>query len=255
MGMPGKILLFAISLFLMTAVSQARQTLVIATNDYPPYITADKSSYFLGDLFAEIGARINIDFEFHFYPWKRGEQAVEDGNAWGTIPYRKTEAREKNYLFSDALYLADSHFFAYSADGSKPRIKFDDLTDLRPYRIGGIQGYYYEPWFEKAGLDVQYSHSEEQNFLLLQHGRIDLFSTATTMGWYVIESLFPPQEVAKFYTLEKPLVQGDGLFLMTSKDYPQTRILLEKFNQALREIKSDGTYARLVNKYGLIMTY
>ncbi|OKH89149.1 ABC transporter substrate-binding protein [Thalassospira sp. TSL5-1] len=253
--MSGKILLFAISLFLMTAASQARQSLTIVTNNYPPYITADRNSSFLGDLFHEIGARIGIDFEFQFYPWKRGEQAVAEGKAWGTIPYRKSESREKKFLFSDALYLADSHFFAYSADGTKPPITFNDLTDLRPYRIGGIQGYYYEPWFENAGLDVQYSHSEEQNFQLLQRGRIDLFTTATTMGWYVIENLFPPEEVAKFYTLDKPLVAGEGLFLMTSKNYPQTRILLEKFNRGLHEIKTDGTYTRLVHKHGLIMTY
>ncbi|RCK44192.1 ABC transporter substrate-binding protein [Thalassospira profundimaris] len=254
MGTLGKILLFAVSLFLMTATSHARQTLVIATNHYPPYVTEDNNSSFLRDLFDEIGNRININFEFHFYPWKRCEQMVAEEIAWGTIPYRKTATRQESFLFSDPLYLADSHFFAYSADGSKPPIKFDTLTDLQPYRLGGIQGYYYEPWFTQAGLDVTYALSEEQNFQLLQHGRIDLFSTATTMGWYMIESLFPPEEVAKFYTLEKPLVAGEGLFLMTSKDYPQTRVLLEKFNRGLQEIKTDGTFAKLVHKHGLVMT-
>lgn len=255
MKLLGKILLYAVFCALFAAPARAQQTLVITTNHYPPYVTANDENSFLIDLFDEIGQQMDIRFEFRFYPWKRCEQEVSNTTAWGAIPYRKTPERQKAFLFSDALYLADSHFFAYRADGQKPDITFDSLADLRPYRIGGIQGYYYEPWFKDAGLDVEYAHSEEQNFRRLQLGRIDLFSTATTLGWYMIEKLFPPEEVAKFYTLKKPLVQGDGLFLMTSKDYPQTHILLEKFNKALATIKVDGTYARLVHKHGLVLTF
>jgi polar amino acid transport system substrate-binding protein len=67
--------------------------------------------------------------------------------------------------------------------------------------------------------------------------------------------LFPPEEVANFYTLEKPLVDGAGLHLMTSKTYPDNAALLVRFNAAMAEVKSSGTYAQLVEKHGLTLRF
>ncbi len=235
--------------------ADADQTLVIATNDYPPYIHATEDSSFLPDLFRAIGHEMNVTFEFLFEPWKRGEQDVENLDVWGTLPYRWSEERARKFNFSDALYIEDSPFFAYNAYGAKPAIHYDDLTDLMPYRLGGIQGYYYQPWFSDAGLNVEYALSEEQNFKMLQLGRIDLFSTARSVGWHMIRKLFPPEEVEKFYTIEKPLLPGSGLFLMTSKDYPNGDELLERFNAALAIVKQNGTFESLMNRHELSVNY
>lgn len=236
-------------------LASAQQTLVIATNIYPPYVLENYKQSFLPALFDEIGKEMGVRFRFRIMPWQRCEQEVAELNAWGTIPYRKTEEREKNYAFSEALYLQDSHFFAYKAVPDKQTLHYSKLTDLRYLHIGGIQGYYYEPWFAEAGLNVDYAHSEEQNFKRLQLGRIDVFSTATTVGWHIIRSLFPTDEVAKFYTLEKPLVAGAGLHLMTSKEYPDNHALLQRFDTALRTVKENGTYSQLVEQFGLVMRY
>jgi len=235
--------------------AHATETLVIVTNDYPPYAHADADGSFLPDLFDAIGHEMNVTFEFHFKPWKRGEQDVENLEAWGTLPYRRTEERARKFNFSDALYIEDSPFFAYNAKGRKPAIHYEELSDLKPYRLGGIQGYYYQPWFEEAGLSVEYALTEEQNFKMLHIGRIDLFSTARSVGWYTIRNLFPPKEVEKFYTIEKPLLEGSGLFLMTSKDYPNGDELLERFNTALATVKQNGTFESLMNRHELTVNY
>lgn len=249
------LLLFGIFYLAITSASAGQKTLIIVTNDYPPYAHAAETQSFLPELFAEIGNKMGVKFEVRYFPWKRCEQEVEELRAWGAIPYRKTEDRAKTFDFSDPIYVADSHFFAYRKDNVKREIQYDVLTDLRGYRIGGIQGYYYQPWYEAAGLDVDYALSEEQNFKRLQLGRIDLFSTATTVGWHIIKQLFPPEEVAKFYTLDTPLISGDGLFLMSSKQYPDGPNLLKRFNLALGTVKQDGTYGKLVDKYGLVLRY
>lgn len=90
--------------------AHATETLVIVTNDYPPYAHADADGSFLPDLFDAIGHEMNVTFEFHFKPWKRGEQDVENLEAWGTLPYRRTEERARKFNFSDALYIEDSRF-------------------------------------------------------------------------------------------------------------------------------------------------
>ncbi|WP_404425747.1 substrate-binding periplasmic protein [Thalassospira australica] len=233
----------------------AGETLVIVTNDYPPYARANAPQSFLPDLFDAIGREMNVHFEFDFKPWKRGEQDVENLEAWGTLPYRRTEERTRKFNFSDALYIEDSPFFAYNAQGAKPEIRYETLADLHSYRLGGIQGYYYQPWFDEAGLNVEYALSEEQNFRMLHMGRIDLFSTARSVGWHVIRRLFPPEEAEKFYTIEKPLLEGAGLYLMTSKDYPNGDELLEHFNAALAKVKQNGTFESLMNRHGLAVNY
>ena len=115
------------------------ETLVIVTNDYPPYTHAYAEESFLPDLFTAIGYEMNVSFEFHFKPWKRSEQDVENLEAWGTLPYRWSEERDRKFNFSDALYIEDSPFFAYNAQGAKPAIRYETLADLHSYRLGGIQ--------------------------------------------------------------------------------------------------------------------
>ena len=249
-------LVVAVLCFLvLPLIARAEETLVIATNIYPPYVNEDVENSFLPELFDEIGKQMGVRFRIEILPWLRCEQSVEDHAAWGAIPYRKTDVREQRFAFSDPIYLQDSHFFAYDATGVKPRYSYSDLTDLRGLRIGGIHGYYYESWFEEVGLDMDFAHSEEQNLRRLKAGRIDLFPSATTLGWYQIRALFPPEEVANFYTLENPLIDGAGLHLMTSPTYPDNDALLVRFNAALQTVKSSGLYAQLVEKHGLTLRF
>lgn len=250
-----RLVIAALGFLILPLIARAEETLVIATNIYPPYVTEDVENSFLPGLFDEIGREMGVRFKFEILPWLRCEQNVEDHSAWGAIPYRKTDAREKRFAFSDPLYLQDSHFFAYDAHGIKPQYNYSDLTELRGLRIGGIQGYYYESWFEEAGLDMDFAHSEEQNLRRLKAGRIDLFPSATTLAWYQIRALFPPEEVANFYTVETPLIDGAGLHLMTSKTYPDNDTLLVRFNKALHIVQQNGTFAQLVEKFGLVMQY
>ncbi|MBX2831247.1 MAG: transporter substrate-binding domain-containing protein [Rhodospirillales bacterium] len=241
------------------AVVAAPQSLVIVTNIYPPYVTEDVENSFLPALLTEIGTGMGVTFELKILPWKRCEQSVNDLDAWGAIPYTSNAERAKIFLFSDPIYVADSHFFAYRhprEDNRGPQPEsYDALSDLQQWRIGGIQGYYYQPLFEQAGLNIDFAHSENQNFQRLRLGRIDLVPAATTVGWHSIKELFPPEIVANFYTLPKPLVEDAALHLMTSKNYPDNQALLARFNAALNEVQKNGTFAQLVDQYGLVMRY
>ena len=240
-------------------LASAQQTLVIATNIYPPYVHEDVKNSFLPALFDEIGKEMGVTFEYVIQPWKRCEQSVIDLEAWGAIPYTRNPDREVQFFFSDTIYIADSKFFAYRnperSDFLHPPTTYHDLDELRRWRIGGIQGYYYEPLFEKAGINVDYALSERQNFERLQLGRIDLFPAATTVGWYLINQLFPPEIARNFYTLDKPLSNGGTLHLMSSKDYPDNTVLIERFNKALHIVQENGTYAQLIEKFGLVLRY
>lgn len=249
----------ALSFLTLPLSARAEETLVIATNIYPPYVNEDVENSFLPELFTEISKEMGVTFEFKVLPWRRCEQTVADLKAWGTFPYSRTEERDQKYLFSDSLYISDSKFFAYH-DPHKERFlqppeSYQQLADLQGWNIGGIQGYYYEELFKDAGLTVDYARSEKQGFELLVANRFDLFPAAVTVGWHTIRNMFPPEIANNFYTLDKPLSAGGTLHLMTSKNYPNNDVLLTRFNTAMAKVKASGTYAQLAEKHGLILHF
>lgn len=250
------LLILIACMFCMVSTSEAETTLIITTGEYPPFISERSEDSFLTDLFHEIGKEMGVTFQFRFRPWRRCEAEVERLEAWGAIPYSRNPEREKKFYFSDDwLIIGRSLFFAYTPDGRKQQIPYEKLSDLKGYRIGGILGYYYEKWFREAALDVEYIASEELNFRKLQGGRIDLFPVGEAAGWYQIKKLFPPEEVEKFFTLTKPLTVGIGDFLMTSRQYPNARHLLNRFNLALKRLKEKGVYQKILEQHGIVMKY
>ena len=42
---------------------------------------------------------------------------------------------------------------------------------------------------------------------------------------------------------------------MASKNYPDNANLLVRFNAALAKIKNNGTFAELINKHGLVLSF
>ena len=248
-----RFIIFSLCMTVFTSAGMAETTLVIATGEYPPYVSERPEESFLTDIFHEVAKEMGVTFEFKFMPWKRCEDAVEELKAWGAIPYTATPEREQKFYFSDPLYFVQSLFFAHSRDGRRPQIPYNELTDLKNYRIGGVLGYYYEKPFREAGLKVEYVPTGEQNFRKLRAGRIDLTPSVEGIGWYLIKKLFPPEEVGNFFTLPTPLNTG-GDFLITSKRYPDTQNLLARFNTALKKIKEDGVFQKVLDQHEIVLT-
>ena len=231
----------------------AETTLIIATNELPPLVSENKKESYLTEALHEVAHEMGVTFAFRFMPWKRCESAVEKLEAWGAIPYVPTPEREEKFYFSEKLFNRQSKFFFYSPDGTYKQIPYAELTDLKGYRIGGVRGYYYEQVFLEAGLHVEFVATEEQNFRKLRTGRVDLIPVEEVTGLYTIRKLFP-HEVGNFFTLSKPL-SVSGIYLMTSKRYPDTQNLLTRFNIALKKIKENGVYQRILDNHGLVLTY
>ncbi|MHC1728271.1 MAG: substrate-binding periplasmic protein [Syntrophobacteraceae bacterium] len=248
-----RVLILSLCVIGFSCKGLAVTTLVIATGEHPPYVSENQKESFMTEVLHEVAHEMGVRFEFRFMPWKRCELAVEKLEAWGAIPYVITPEREKKFDFSERLYNKQSKFFFYSRSGTYKQIPYADLSDLKGYRIGGVRGYYYEQAFLEAGLDVEYVTAEELNFRKLQAGRVDLIPAEVVLGFHIIRKLFP-LEVGNFFTLSKPL-DASGNYLMTSKQYPDSQNLLTKFNVALKKIKGNGVYQRILDKHAVVLTY
>jgi polar amino acid transport system substrate-binding protein len=109
---------------------------------------------------------------------------------------------------------------------------------LKLYKLGGVRGYYYEEFFEKAGLDVDYVNKEINAIEKLKLGRIDLMPVNELVGWNLINTHFS-EERHRFKTLSLPL-SVDPLHLIISKEYPESNKMLKKFNKALSACVEKG---------------
>lgn len=225
-------------------------TLVIVAGELPPYVSERREQSFLSTLFQEIGREMGVNFEFRFMPWRRCEIAVEELQAWGAVPYVPTPERERRHLFSEPLYAKQTKFFYYSPAGPHPAQSYAMLGELKPYRVGGVRGFYYEQMFIDAGLQAEYVTSEEQSFKKLRAGRVDLVPAVEAVGRDMIKALFAPEDVRHFHTLDRPLHVGFN-FLMSSRQYPGTAGLLSRFNEALAKLRRNGVYAAVAAQHGL----
>ena len=250
-----KFLSFIIFQLFLCTIFFAETELLIGTGEFPPYTSENRDHSFLTTVLEEVGKEMGVKFKFEFMPWARCVREAEDLELWGVIPYVKNPEREEKFYFSDSLYYAVTKFFYYSRDGKKKNIKYRKLTDLKRYTIGGILGYYYVDDLTKAGLNLELVVDEKQNVSKAMKGRIDLFLMNETAGWYIIKQNYPPSQANNFIMLEKSFGESKAAYLMTSKNYPDNKQLLSRFNKALETVKKNGTYQKIINKADVTVTF
>ncbi len=231
--------------------SNEGKTIMLATGEYPPYASAEMAGYgMVTEIISATMKEMGSKPEYKFYPWKRCESSVKKGKVWATFPYGYTKERAKDFLFSDVLLETSTKFFYYKKH-TKKKIEWKTLSDLKPYRIGGVLGYYYEADFKKAGLSVDYAPSEILSLKKAIRGRIALVPLDEAVGWSLIKKNFPDKS-ADFGVIDKAH-DTSGNFLMVSKDYPDSKKLLQKFNTALKTIKQNGEMEVILKKYNMSM--
>lgn len=243
-------LIAAILLSLAYMGTAQAMELVIASSEVPPYASSKPEDSFLTELFQEIGKEMGVTFVFKFMPWKRCTTALDTAEAWGAVPYIRTPEREQLYLFSDSLYSRKMKFFYYSRDGKKLDVAFNDLRDLRKYRIGGVDGFWYIKLFSDAGIKLDLAVNLERTFEKLQAGRFDLAIGDENVGMHLINKRFASEDGGQFLSVEKAF-DINATYLMVSRRYHNAEDLLRQFNKALHTVKKNGSYRRIAANHGL----
>lgn len=227
--------------------------IILVTGEWAPYTSKGLENYgFFTAIVSEIFRKMDQVPEYKFYPWKRCELQLEKGNAFAAFPYAYTKERAKKFWFTDLMTLADdstepTRLFFYKKSAGD--FRFDELEDLRAYKIAGIAGYYYLELFDEAGIAYDYSDNETDAFRKLVGGRVDLVPIIQSAGNKVIKRLYPG-EPDHFGVLPKS-ISGAGTRLMVSRAYPRAGKIMKRFNMAFKEIVKDGTYLRILKKHGM----
>ena len=235
---------------LLTAFSFANanaesKPLKIAGSVWPPYIV-DKGSEkgAATALVTEILKRAGYETEVSIETWPRTLQGTSAGIYDVIIAAWYTKEREQQFQYTDPYFVNTIQFVKRKG----APIKFRSYQDLRGAVIGIVNGYAYGDEFDQAqGLLKLPSNHLIQNLLKLQQGRIDL-----TLGdkWVVRHELteYFPTAIKDFAFLGKP-VATRTLHAAVSRTHPQHDKITKDFNKALKSIKADGTYEKILDVY------
>jgi len=254
---PKQGLIFAITilgvLFVITPAFGAEiKELSMGWEPWEPYQYEDNSKQLTGldiELVSAILKHMRFSIRFTKMPWKRHLKMLEQGKVDIAAGASKTPERE-NYAFFSKPYRKESAVL-YVRRGEASKYKFKKLEEIigNPFRLGATRGYYYgERYTEliqvpKFREHVQEVSSDRLNYLKLMKDRIDGFLSdpVTATAGLLREGLLEKVEILM-------PVYSDDIFVMFSKRSTSPEIV-KGFNESLEDLKKNGTYDQILNKY------
>jgi len=179
-----------------------------------------------------------------FRPWARGYRMVSEGSVAGAFPYIRTEQRESEVLFSDAIYTAREVVVA-TAEGP---VEFTgEVASLAGLRYCLPLGYAVQPDLEPlvndGSIQLVRPESMEACSLLVQRGRAD-FYVPNVLTFHDHRRHAPDLIISG-----PPLARTDN-FLIVPRGVPEATQLLRRFNAGLQTLRESGAYESFFLTYG-----
>lgn len=243
-----RLLTITCALTLLLGIAPAHAgTVRIATLDWEPYIGQKlENQGYVAEVVREAFAASDHSVEFDFMPWARVVKTAAAGkvNAYGPEYYSDEVA--KDFIFSDPFPGGPLGFFKRAGEN----ITWKDLPDLRPYKIGVVQGYVNTEEFDNADyLQKEEVTGDETNIKKLLGGRIDLFVADKFVGKYVAQQVVP--EKADQMEFVEPALEEKDLYLCFPRTLANSQALADAFNAGLAKLKDAGRITEIQKKHGL----
>lgn len=234
-----------LAVWLNAPVQADTKTLRIGTGDWAPYVDSQREDAgAVARLVRAVFAEVGYDVEFVFYPWDRNVLMLQQGQLDAIMPYTCNSSRLVYGACSEPLARGEIVLF----HRKEQAFDWQQLDDLKRYRIGITHGYSYGPAFDQAlqagELLVEQSSKDDSGFRLLERGRIDLHPQDRAVGYAMLRRLFPVGDGEAITHHVRPL-NTEPLRMLFRKGDARSMELLQLFNAGLRRFAERGDLARL----------
>ena len=233
--------------FVLTAIpgQAAEKTLRVALEHWPPYIDKEHPEYGMAtELVTTALKRTGYDTTISFEDWVSALEGTRIGVYDVIVAGWYSEKREELFEFSKPYFYNEIKFLKVRG---KP-FQYNSLSDLQGLYIGTVENYAYSPEFDNnMQLIIIPGRTLVNNLSLLQQGEIDLTLDDKLVIRHQIMK-FMPSSAKQFQFLEKPL-DVRGLHLMVSRKHPDHKQIIAAFDQAIVDMKNDGSFDAIVKKY------
>lgn len=215
----------------------------ISNGEWAPFMGKDLPHHgFVSRIVADAFAMEGVRVEYGFYPWARAYFLAQHGQVDASIGWYRTPERERDFLFSDAVFVESQVLFFLK---DKP-LFWKTLADLRNRNIGATLGYTYGAEFqameESKAINVERTPSDEQNLKKLLAGRIDAVIISQAVGERLLKTL-DGTSAARIGLDPRPVNAGP-LHVIFPRKQPQSGDWLRRFNRGLKKLKATGAADR-----------
>jgi len=233
------------AVFIIAPINALAEMLSFVTTEWEPYVIK-KDNEVTGtdaEIVREICRRIGVEPKIEELPWKRALKYVEEGKADAIFTPKYTKERaEFLYYPSESLNMEKLIIGALKGSG----IKLNKMEDMKNQTVGVVRGYVYCPEFDNYQ-EIKREICDDDNQLLriLSHKRIPL-AAFTDEGNMKFISKKSGIEVETVYVLsETPSYVAFSKKALGEKGKETS----EKFSQILRQLKDEGVFQKIRNKY------
>ena len=207
---------------------------------YPPFTFHDDAGKLVGfdvEIAQEIAKRLGVTAEFVEGPWD-GLIAGIDANRYDVVINQVgiTDERKEKYDFSEP-YIASKAAMVVKGDNTT----ITSFADLKGKKAAQTLTSNFGKLAQESGAELVGTDGFDQSIALVVQGRADA-TINDSLSFFDFKKKQPDADVKIVAT--QPDADYSGVLLAKGK--PE---LLEAINAALTEIKADGTYAAISEKY------
>ncbi|MCK9329889.1 MAG: ABC transporter substrate-binding protein [Candidatus Cloacimonetes bacterium] len=218
---------------------------VIMTEQYPPY-NFEQDGQLKGisiDLMVEIlkrdGSNKSLK-DIQLLPWARGYNDVQHNP--NTVLFAMTRSAEREDMFKWVGPISPTKIVLHAKKSKNIKINTD--ADIANYNVGTIREDIGHQLLTKAGITkIDLSADMLSNIKKLQIDRIDLWAYEENVAlWEMKSQGLNLDEYESVYTL-----LSSDLYFAFHKSTPE--VTISQIQKYLDDIKSDGTYQKILDKY------
>lgn len=235
---------FAVATLVTAAWADGK--LRLACNDFPPHKIetpgADGLRGFDVDIIDEALRRVGWVAEISFLPWKRALEFAIRGDIDGLCSCSYTPEREATLVFSAELGAVSVGLFAREAAALSG---IAAIEDLKGRKVAVVGGYNLEGELSAAGALVTPASSDKNALDMLLGGNIDLL-----YGYELTTRHFMRGRTAE-PAVDYLEMHRNPYHFCLSRKLPKAEETMAEFNRGLKEMRADGTIARILELYGV----
>lgn len=229
-------------------------TLKVGGNAWAPYISNQlPANGLVVNLVTTALSRAGYQVEMSFMPWQRISEKLTDGDLDISVASWHNETRAKELQFTDAYLENQLVIVKRKTDKlmfNSPQ-QFKQNITQRGYRLGVFKEYGYGSFFAEVAplVSLDYYKYDKQMLREVANKNTDL---ALIDYWTAEQSLQDQKNIAKHLELIPTPVITQSLHATISLKRSDHKEIAEAFNTALKNMKEDGSYQEILDRYNHI---
>jgi len=217
------------------------------------------------DIATHIFKKLGIEVEFKILPWRRAWSMVEAGEADAVLTTSRKSKREPFVWYPKEDMWVSEFVFFNKVDKKMDAFNGYESAKSNNLKVGVINGNSYHDSFWQAfpyadgsiefkGEDatdmnkqLKVATSLKENLQKLAGGRIDIFAADKVYGAYTVKLLGLQDQLGYYDAVLYS--KGYPMPFVKKSTYPDVKSIADKFEAELIEMKNNGEYQKIFDKW------